>query len=285
MKNTIKLNIIFAIIAIFTVNTAFSKNLPWPKTFSGQPDFDFNRDDLIKELKEKGDIISNKKATQATMKRLLQTTIINPFSHQVTETAITSKQNKINKDALAELFGDIPENIKTGNQSKNNATLPGYNKNKSIDLTEFADFLNNIIKQRVKLNKERMKGRDFSNDLNKITIQSIVTSPIKYTIINNNRFRIGDRFLIPIQSKIFYSEIDALLAPYIPQPESFSEDVYKKYVDIKNKTIEKYKSENTKGTANVIVHNISVTIRDILHRKVIVSVYGHEYELKIKHAF
>jgi hypothetical protein len=280
--------IFISIISITSITPVFAqqlKPLKWPKTFSGQPDFDFRREEILKEFQEKGGIEGVKSTKLATMKRLLQTTIVDPFKpNTISKSATESSKNsnKINKAALAALFGDVPANLSGDN---NGTQLPGFNKTSNLDLTEFAIFLDNVINQKVKLNKTTLKGRDFSTDLQRVVIQSIATSPVKYTIINNNKFSVGDRFLLPIKSKIYDSEIEALLAPYLPQPESFSKDVYQKYVDVKNDAIEKYKSENSDGKASVVTHNVSITIRDILHRKVKVSVYGHEYELKIRYAF
>lgn len=265
-----------------------TESLSWPKTFSGQPDFDFKRGEILKEFDEKGGIDGVDIKELATMKRLLQTTIIDPFKpHNLEGTLKDTPEdnNKINKAALAALFGEIPDNITKSDAQNYDTQLPGFEQKSNVDLTEFSTFLENVINQKVKLNKTTLKERDFTDDLNRLIIQSIATSPVKYIIINNDKFNVGDRFLLPIQSKIYDSEIEALLAPYLPQPESFSEEVYQKYVDIKNEAIARYKSENSGSKANVVTHNISVTIRDILHRKVKVSVYGNEYELKMKYAF
>lgn len=261
-----------------------SQDLPWPKTFNGQPDFDFKREEIIDDMQENG-VVDGLEV--ATMRRLLQTTIVNPFTKEKksSTTAQEEDSTKINKAALAALFGDIPENVLSGDTSATNTQLPGYENKVTLDLTEFADFLDNVIKQKVHSRKTNLKTYNFENDLDRVIIQSIVTSPVKYAIINQNRYSVGDRFLLPIQIRIYDSELDALLAPYLPQPESFSEDVYQKYIDIKNEAITKYKSGNSDSKANVVTHNVSVTIRDILHRKVRVSIYGNEYELKIKHAF
>jgi hypothetical protein len=276
------------VIASISYSDTFAQQLEpldWPKTFTGQPDFDFRREEILDEIRANGAIEGVETIGLGTMRRLLQTTLIDPFKVTKTATALNAtseeEDNQINQKALIALFGETRGGANVGDD----AQLPGFNKQYHLDLSEFADFLENVINQRLKLNKTTLKDRDFSEDLNRIVIQSISTSPVKYAIINNNKLSVGDRFLFSIKSRIYDSEIEALLAPYLPQPESFSKDVYQKYVDIKDAAIEKYKSENSTGKANVVTHNVSITIRDILHRKIKVSVYGHEYELKMKHAF
>lgn len=353
-------------------------SLPWPKTFVGQPDFEFLRQDVINEYERKKGEESDKYI--ATLKDLLTSKDIDPFTPRPLTSDIgrskysrdvfeqrfgLKKQNRKFREvypevevgsglevrlingviAQAELLSDNQARITADNRKvRIEVDDEGYvieaNREKSIsesfdnllgesnqyikssDLTEddeplpevtglpeyhisinnlpnldkitdeqkegldaFASFLENIITQATKARDADMKEINFESELAKLSIQSIVTSPYPYAIINNKRYTEGDR--IPL--KITYaekdtSEIEQLIDSYMPNKEAISEESYKQYLILKQDALDQFTEragilgQKTQGN----IHKVNATIKEIKSRTVLLDMLNQEYKLEIK---
>lgn len=368
---------ITTVLSLALGSTHAQESLPWPKTFVGQPDFDFLREDVINEYKRKKG--ENADIYIATLQDLLATKEIDPFVPKPLSSDIGRSKyskdvfeqrfglNKSNRkfrdvypdvevgsgieirlaggqiaqaelinDTQAKLLGDnrrinievdekglvveahreqsisesfeglIGENqyISTGDLKRENpensdiAGLPEYyisvkdlpnmenaSEEQRQGLEAFASFLENIITQATKAMNADMDEIDMDNELAQLSIQSIVTSPNTYTIINNKRYNVGDRLPINITYKQQNTdEIEKLIDSYMPNKEAISEDTYKQYKMLKDEAIKQFEERTgqdqvSKDSKKQIVH---ATIREILSRKVVIEMLNKEYTLDIK---
>lgn len=276
--------------------------IPWPSTFAGQPDFDFSRQELIDELrKEQRD---NTPADEevpplelpASWQLLYSSNIIDPFANQRInrqlrdgETAAQSAANNeanapaqpIDINQMSELFGrDLSAELPSS-PNLLSAALPRFNETE-VNLSEFRDFIDNLISREMSRQQANLQDTDFQPYINNLTIQSIVTSPYKYVLINNRRYTVGDRFLLPVESTIDAGSIEDRVNNFIPPAETVSEDVYAQYISIRDAALQTLAERLNTPSINTESYKVSVTIREIERQKVIVSVLGKEYELKMR---
>lgn len=369
---------------VATPSTAFAQyeqGLPWPKTFVGEPDFDFMRDDVIEEYKKKKGGEAHKYIS--TLNDLLNAKGVDPYiprprtsdigrskySKDVFEQRFgTKEENKpfrevypdvplgtglevrmrsgniiqaklltdtqaqtldsenpitfdievaedgyvvetIRTESIAETFDKLflQENGKSNDERpedniKETEALPSYSiavnqlpdietaSEEVVDnLTAFAQFLENIIKQEEKSQKADLKNIDFRQYLSSLVLQSVSTSPEKYAVINDIRFIEGDR--IPI--RVSYTpktreDIEKVIDTYMPSQTSLPENIYGQYVNLKNATLEQYEDEQKSQTVQFdelgekqIVNGY---IKRIESRRVILSILEKEYPVVIRFA-
>lgn len=364
--------------SIFISTAVAQEGLPWPKTFVGQPDFEFLRQDVISEYERKKGDESEKYI--ATLKDLLTTKNIDPYTPKPLTSDIG--RSKYSRDVFEQRFGlkkqnrkfkEVYPDVEIGSGlevrlstgavaqaelvSSNQARILADNRKvkievddegyvveahreksiaesfdsmlgesnqylKSSDLAEeeeqtpditglpeyhisindlpnldkitteqrqgldaFASFLENIITQATKTRDANIKEIDFESELAKLSIQSIVTSPYPYAIINNKRYTEGDR--IPI--RVTYaeqdtSEIEALIESYMPNKEAISEESYNQYLLLKQEALDQFAEragilgQKTQDNS----HKINATIKEILSRKVVLDMLDNQYVLEIK---
>jgi hypothetical protein len=371
----------FSVLMTFSIfiSSAFAQEgLPWPKTFVGQPDFEFLRQDVINEYERKKGEEADKYV--ATLRDLLTTKDIDPFTPKPLTSDIgrskysrdvfeqrfgLKKQNRKFREvypdieigsglevkltngliAQAELTSDTKVRVSSDNRVINVevddegyvveahreqsisesfenllgqksqyltsndlslsdedlpkiSNLPEYyisiqnlpNLDKITDeqkqgLDAFASFLENIITQATKTRDADIKEIDFESELAKLSIQSIVTSPYPYAIINNSHYTEGDR--IPI--KITYTEkdtgeIEKLINSYMPNQDAISQESYQQYLLLKKDALKQF--EERAGVlgqkAQDDVHKINATIKEISSRKVTLDMLNEQYTLEIK---
>jgi len=249
---------------------AYAQTNRWPQTssFRGQPEFEFSRTEVLKDA-ETNKVAGRGRAVSGEMLApsigtLIQRTLTNPFDTEQGET------KNVNIPQIA-LDIQIPE-------------LPDLTIEDRLNLDEFEAFLQSLLRTAPEQYATDFSEYDFSNELNKVVISSMMTSPEPYVVINGRRFREGDRFLLPVRAQDNTARVEQLIDAQLPNPRSVTEASYQKFVEMRNTAIEDYKrrrQEILKSTANGNLHNVSVTIKKILHRRVLVSVEGKEYTLKL----
>lgn len=194
---------------------------------------------------------------------------------------ITSSDLSSSDEDLSEISG-LPEYYISINDLPN---LDKITTEQRQGLDAFASFLENIITQATKTRDADMKEIDFESELAKLSIQTIVTSPYPYAIINNNHYTEGDR--IPI--KITYAdkdtaEIEQLINSYMPNEDAISEESFQQYLMLKEDALKQFdeRASILGQQAQGDTHNINATIKEILSRKVMLDMLGEQYILEIK---
>lgn len=371
---------LFVVSSVFITSSAWAQeeNLPWPKTFVGQPDFEFSRQDVVNEFQRKKgeeadkyiadlkDLLTTKNIDPYTPKPLTSDIGRSKYSRDVFEQrfglkeqnrkfrevypdievgsglevrldngliaqaellndnharlikdnrkitievddegyVVEGQREKSIADSFDNLLGESNQYIKSSDLNNSDEDIPdveglpeyhiSINNLPDLDkitdeqkegLDAFASFLENIITQATKARDADIKEINFEQELAKLSIQSIVTSPYPYTIINNQRYTEGDR--IPI--KISYaakdtSEIEQLIDSYMPNEEAISDESYNQYLLLKQTALDQF-NERTGvlgQKAKDDTHKVNATIKEISSRKVILDILNEQYTLEIK---
>lgn len=304
LKPSAKPFISLAILAIVLLcaHNSYSQQqskLDWPRTFSGQPDFDFARDEVLKDLEEREEELDIN-AYHGTINDLLKDLVVNPF----TPRPRFLRENEKNLN-IANPFLPL-ELVTSGNVVESNEELPSEiqpvsglpefdlitlklpsvdsTNTSQVDLSEFKAFVDNIISQDFKTQDPNFTEHDFTKDLERLRLQSISTSPNKYAIINGRRYNEGDRFMLPVTIEFDDSGIRKIIEAYMPSILDVDEDVYKQYEKLRDDALAAYR-EKLKAQAqasNANRHKVSVTVKEIVHRRVILSVMGKTYEIELR---
>lgn len=262
--------LIFSILAFLSSPPVYAAD--WPASNAqGQPEFDFARDDVgsqaqaDKPVAARGQVKIRATGTE-NMASLIRRDLIDPFNAEETQESIP-------------LLQQLPETI-------NIPELPTAEIQEKLNLDEFKNYLNTIVNTAPSQAAPDLGSYDFKKDLNKIVISSMMVTPQPYVVINNQRFSVGDRFLMPITLALDENRILQLIAAQMPDRKSVSEEAYTQFEELREEAIVNYRQKNLKsqGDSNVNTHNVSVTITGIEHRKVKLSVEGEEYILPIRMA-
>ncbi len=257
---------------LFFTPSAYAQEVDWPATSgSGQPEFDFSRQDLGSEaqsdkpLAARGQVKVRSSGTDS-MSSLIRRDLVDPFNEEEQQESIPLLQQL--PDTI-----DIPE-------------LPTAEIQEKLNLDEFKNYLNTIVNTAPAQATPDLTNYNFEKDLNKIVISSLMVKPRPYVVINNQRFSIGDRFLMPISLSLDEDRIVQLIDAQMPDPESVSQEAYAEFEALREEAIANYRKKNAdgQGVFNANTHNVSVTITGIEHRKVRLSVEGEEFVLPIRMA-
>lgn len=117
------------------------------------------------------------------------------------------------------------------------------------NLTEFARFLENIITQTERSKESDLRDLDFREYLSGLVLQSVARSPEKFAIINNIRFVEGDRIPITVSyKKKSADDIEKVIDTYMPSKTGLPQDIYDKYVSLKEAALKKYENDSEEKT-------------------------------------
>ncbi|MBI1364088.1 MAG: hypothetical protein GC134_08890 [Proteobacteria bacterium] len=260
----VKLPLFAFVLVAFAATSALAQQ--WPITFRGQPEFDFKRDNLIQEMqvqkragrgraKEGADLLP-------TITSLLQRGLIDPFATEKEQQEAPAEQININ----------LPQ-------------LPDLTASDQLNLDEFRNYLHTIINTAHEGQVFDFSDYDFTKDLGRIVLQSVIAAPSPYVMINNKKFSPGDRFLLPVNVKLDSTDkVEETIYAQMPEPDSVSETAYQQYQEYRDEALREYrekKDQLRKSKTNDGRYNISVTVKEIKHRAVVVSVAGRDYELRM----
>lgn len=242
----------------------------WPESIANrQVEFELNKEE-IKATPEaetqdasRGQVQENGPIEEPTVPRVLERDVINPFDTEQVEAAPAMQM--------------MPEDITV-------PELPDPEIQQQINMDEFRNYLDTLVKNPPVETKTEITKQQVKRELGKISISSLMTSPEAYVVINDKRFKIGDRFSLRVKTPSTKTNMENFIEQQMPEKEALPNEVYQKFEAIKNEALEKYRSLEAKrqSEANANTHNISVIIRDIKHRQLVVSVSGHEYIIPIK---
>ncbi len=262
-----------------------STELVWPTTFNGQPDFDFHRDEVLEELKNKA-ARGVKVPLPADVPAVLAAPLLDPF--QLGENA--------NENLFAESGGsnlNIPELPSLADFVVVTPELPelnleGEDEQAEVDLSEFESFLANLALRHRTVSEADLQFRDFNSDLRKVTVQSIVTSPSKYVVLNGQRYVEGDRFTLEIEGGEEATTLEDVIDTYMPSPAAVPPEVYERYENLKNETLAAHEDAlereklRRKAFGEDDSRHVSALVERIEQRRVFIRIFGRTYEIKMR---
>lgn len=152
---------------------------------------------------------------------------------------------------------------------------------------DFKEFLQTVLAQSLVNDNSNIKNRDFTPEVRNIFIQSIVTSPMKYAIINHRRYNVGDRFIMRVEKKEEDSlYLSSLIDVYLPKKDTLEEKLYEQYLKVKEEAIKQFKEKQNKtdedGNLLKKTEDVSVIIKEIERKKVVISIFDRDYPLHIR---
>ncbi|PZP38485.1 MAG: hypothetical protein DI585_07260 [Pseudomonas fluorescens] len=264
-----------------------AQRLEWPRTFTGQPDFMFTRDEAIAESRTRaareneplpltpslGQLINDDTAFDplrvnkpATTDDVSQTTTVDASGTVITTPA--SRQTLMDR-LMAEAV-DLPA-VASGTQP---------------DLSEFRSQLTSTISRTIAGWQPQQGRYSFESVLNTLVLQAIVTSPVKYAVINQQRYVEGETFRISVPLPVPDAEITAALQTQMPISGTLPAALQANYELTYNDVLTRFNNaRNAKpeiGTQTLIV---PVKIMAIEPRRVMLEMGGQSYALGIRYAY
>lgn len=243
----------------------------WPRTFGGQPDFEFARADVIKEATDTATKQGLPAPSFPSLEELLEDTTLIPLMLEeisttaVSDTAAISGTVTVSGTATS-FIADI---------------LPTMDKDEKIDLTEFRTMLTNALAQQVRTFKLG-DGMDASYLLRQLKLQAVVRSPVAYATINETRYKVGDTINLPLMAGPSDMAQINLLNGLMPPAASMTPEAADQYQAVVEDVIKQLAAQKTANPAQYQkVFDMPVTLMEIQPRTVIVQFQGQKHELSI----
>lgn len=240
----------------------------WPTGGSIQPEFEITRKAENPETPKNKAVSRGQLHTAPShtenLGQLIRREVINPFENGVTRSS-------------APLVQTLPEEVEI-------PEIPDVLIYEQINLDEFRHYLESLIAEPPVEVKPNYSEEDIKQALKKVSINTLAVKPLAYVVVNKNKFRIGDRFSLAMPPVKRVSNIEMLIENQMPDKSEVSEEVYKKFVDIRDQALLAYQERQQAylKKTGAHKHNISVIVKDIKHRKLIVSVRGKDYVIPIR---
>ncbi len=269
------MRIIFALLLLTAVPAYAQVKLDWPRSFTGQPDFAFTREEALTEARTRA-ARAGEAAPQLPTILTLATdeTIPDPLRLKTTE-AVTD-DGTLRTTEVADLLPELPTQ----------GGLPQYASPTVPDLTEFRATLAQVISATVANWQPNPARFDLSSVVNGLLLQAIVTSPNQYATINGGRYGVGSSFLMRIPVNVPDGEIMKALQAEMPAEGTFDAATTSAYASAYEEVLASYASaRNANPSLGQQALNLPVKVLEIQTRKVVLEVNGQRYDLVMRYTY
>lgn len=252
----------------------------WPRTFTGQPDFAFTREEVLKEAK--GRAVNGNEPLMGLAPTLAELsndeTRFDPLGLAKLSSATTVSRTDTSPTAPAQT---LMEKLLA-----NASALPSFSTSYTVDMNEFSTTLNQTIRSTVSGWKPDKTRYSYEGLIGGLTLQAVVTSPVRYAIINGQRYGEGDTFQLKVPVNVPDAEITEALRKKLPVSGTVPASAYEQYEAAYENAIAAFAEERNRDPA-VGRQDLSlpVTVQSIQPRKVKLGVNGEEHELLIKFSY
>ncbi len=255
--------------------------LAWPNTFTGQPDFDFTREEVIADF-ERRQTETGIAVQIGDTKQLFRKTLLDPLGigSPVSSGSTTGKTagrgpKRISANVSSFDATDFTQTITLS--SATSSTQP------NTDLSEFKNYLTELLTNSDALKDTPVSEQSVQRQMNNLALQSVVTAPVKYAIINNIRYAEGDRFALTVNYIPDIEIIEALLEQALPPQQSVPFSTYQELLTIRDEVLEEYKKDRQENPNKFMQrHQLYVTVESIASRQVVLNVDGVDYVLSLR---
>jgi hypothetical protein len=269
MSTTPRTSFSLVLLVLTLAGAARASAADWPVTFRGQPEFDYDREEIIEESKNQR-VAERGKAREGTgllptLGTLMRRNLVDPFRKESASLVSPTDVPQL------ELQVSMP-------------ALPTISPVDQLNVTEFENYLRTIVNTPPGTEAPDFSNYNFKNDLKRIVIQSLVTSPTPYVLLNGKKLGVGESFLLPVELAAGEDPVEKQINAQMPSEQTVSAAAYKQFKEIRDGALRAYrkkKVEAIKARAGAPLHNVNVSIKEIQHRKVIVSINGRDYELRV----
>lgn len=277
------LTLVLACISTHGIAQNNTRSLPWPRTFTGQPDFVFTKEEVAAERVRKGAELGLI-FTQPTLKDI--------FTHSVDASKLLSPLTEpdIIDDSLAtaedienaeiSALENLDEYVTDTNE------LPDLaDEAPVLDLSEFRAHLYKLIDQTVQNATLNEANLNITQELQRIIIQTIALSPQKYAIVNNQRVHEGQKFMLPVTLTTTPETINAVLDKALPPENLLLPETFALYKELRDEVASDYaKTHAISPAAHQITRPLPVTIKAIRHRQIDIKVGNKIHTINVSFA-
>lgn len=248
--------------------------LDWPRTFTGQPDFEFERSEVLKERTLENNRQGRAKPTPPTLADLIEGDSPEPIEID-TLSLVTSETGVAEGDGL--------EGVESYGLSA--SSLPSLTLAGTVNLAEFKNNLQQAIRYTVQGFKPDLRIYALDFVLRGLKLEGVVSSPVKYCIISGQRYEVGDRFQVKAAIGPTDKDLLDVMEERMPDKASLPDEMYKAYQEAYEEIVQRLADDREKNPAKYQrTFTLPVIVRDIQERKVIIEFQGQRHELKVNMA-
>lgn len=264
-----------------------AQKLEWPRTFSGQPDFAFTRDEALLEARTRSEKENEPLPLSPSLQQLVNDdSTLDPLGVNAPKKDVSST------DPSDTTVTDPSDTQPMNGQSlmerlmAQSVALPTVAAVAAPDLTEFKARLNATITQTV-ANWQPQSGRyNFDAVIHGLVLQAIVTSPLKYAVINQQRYAEGETFRISVPMSVPDDILATALRAQMPVSGTLPASLQASYDDAYQNALGTFNAKRAQtpeiGQQTLI---LPVRVVAIMPRQVQLDLNGQPYTLSIRYAY
>jgi hypothetical protein len=270
----------FAFLTITAMVYAQPVKVEWPRSFTGQPDFAFTRDEALADAKARA-VRNGDAAPQVPTLLTIATDDMVPDPLRLRAA-----------DGLStDLIGAAPSGTLVGSEGEGGFeslglggfALPAYASPTALDLTEYKATLAQTISSTIRAWQPNPDSYDFGSVVKTLVLQAVVKSPETYAVINGMRYTEGSTFLIRVPLTVPDGLILEALDDKLPPEGVLDEASATAYKAAAEEALAAFAAaRNANPMVGQQVLNIPVRVGAISDRKVELMVYGKPYSLGVK---
>lgn len=262
-----------------------AERLEWPRTFSGQPDFLFTREEAKAEARVRAARENEALPLSPSLQQLLEDdSALDPLG-------LNAPKVEVVTDASGTIVSDTTATGSRGMSLMDRLMaetldLPTVSSTVAPNLSEFNAQLNVAINNAVAGWQPAPGGYNIDSVLNSVSLQAIVTSPVKYAVINQQRYAEGEVFRINVPVSVPDAVITAAMDTIMPAPGTLTAALEESYAAAYKKAWDDFvfkRNQNPDLGRQSLV--LPVRITGITARQVLLDVNGQPYALQIRYAY
>ncbi len=248
----------------------------WPRTFGGQPDFEFERGEAFEQVQQEKSRAGLPSPVLPKLTDLLSDDRVEPLKIQGTATVSGSAPAQVDQEDGVAVLDDL------NSYALGLGELPSLTQVSDIDLTQFEDSLVQMAQERVAAYNPDLASFSFEYIVKELKIDSIMVSPVQSTTINGVRYAVGDKMTLHVPVSLPDSDMLQAMQqgmPTGPMPEELKTRYEKAYENAVAK-LAALRTASPEAFSKTL--SVPVIIQAIHPRKVVVSIAGTEHEVAIK---
>lgn len=272
---------LLTIAMILTTAGAYAQpvKVEWPRSFTGQPDFAFTRDEALADAKARAVRNGDTPPQPPSLLGL------------ATDDAIPDPLRLRSEGGATDLIGAAPSGTLAGlegeggldNFGLDGFALPAYASPTAPDLTEYKATLAQTISSTIRTWQPNPDSYDFGSVVKTLVLQAVVKSPEQYAVLNGQRYTEGSTFLIRVPLTVPDGLILEALDDKLPPEGTLDEATATAYKTAAEEALSTFAAaRNANPMVGQQVLNIPVRVGAIADRKVQLMVYGKPYTLGVK---
>jgi hypothetical protein len=244
----------------------------WPRTFGGQPDFEFERTEALQAVQAERTRTGMAPFVLPTLADLLADEDVNLFTAPKLTSPTEVATDVLDDDDLAGLSAPLEV-----------AELPSLTEVTAVDLTEFEDMLVAVAAEKLQNYQPSLQGMNLQYLISYLQVQSIMVSPVQAATINGMRYSVGDTITLSAPLTPTDAELLDAMRAHMPALDGMPANLQQAYQQAFENAIAKLAAlRQASPQLFSKTTPIPVKIVGIMPRKVVVESAGQSYELPIK---